>query len=108
MRTREEIEKSTRLAFELKDQRGCMGTIVLPRWQGSFVCGYDENGWEHVSVAPYKRSITPSWDDMCMVKDIFWGEEEEAIQIHPKKSKYVNIVENCLHLWRHKDMVLPK
>lgn len=27
-------------------------------------------------------------------------EEEEAYQIHPKKSEYVNVQENCLHLWK--------
>lgn len=37
---------------------------------------------------------------MCVLKDIFFGEEEEVYQIHPKKSQYVNRVENCLHLWR--------
>jgi hypothetical protein len=25
---------------------------------------------------------------------------KEAYQIHPKKSQYVNHVENCLHLWK--------
>jgi hypothetical protein len=25
---------------------------------------------------------------MCVLKDVFWGEEEEVYQIHPKKSEY--------------------
>lgn len=37
---------------------------------------------------------------MCVLKDIFFGEEEEVYQIHPKKSRHVNCVENCLHLWK--------
>ncbi len=37
---------------------------------------------------------------MCTLKDIFFDDEEEAYQIHPKKSQYVNGVENCLHLWK--------
>ncbi len=28
------------------------------------------------------------------------NEEEEAYQIMPKHSKYVNLKENCLHIWR--------
>ena len=61
-----------------------------------------EDGMEHVSVSPKKQFRMPSWDDMCVLKDIFFEDEEEAYQIHPKKSQYVNAVENCLHLWKPK------
>lgn len=61
-----------------------------------------EDGMEHVSVSPKKQFRMPSWDDMCVLKDIFFEYEEEAYQIHPKKSEYVNAVENCLHLWKPK------
>lgn len=61
-----------------------------------------EDGMEHVSVSPKKQFRIPSWDDMCVLKDIFFEDEEEAYQIHPKKSQYVNAVENCLHLWKPK------
>ena len=55
--------------------------------------------WEHVSVSMPNR--TPNWKEMCFIKDLFWGEEEIVIQIHPPKSKYVNQHPNCLHLWRN-------
>ena len=54
-------------------------------------------------MSPYNRKITPTWDDMCAIKDVFFEDEEAAIQLHPKKSEYVNIMSNCLHLWRPKD-----
>ena len=57
--------------------------------------------WEHVSVSHFSR--IPSWDLMCIIKDLFWSEEETVIQFHPKKSEYVNVCENCLHLWKHRD-----
>lgn len=47
---------------------------------------------------------TPNWDDMCIIKDIFWDEEDEVLQIHPAKSEYVNIKSNCLHLWKVKGL----
>ena len=81
--------------------------ISMPRWSGSVVFGFNEGGWEHVSVSPYGGKM-PTWDDMCTIKDIFWEDEEAVIQIHPKKSEYVNIVDNCLHLWRNKEMELPE
>lgn len=56
------------------------------------------NGWDHVSVS-HKYKI-PSWKVMCIVKDMFFEEDETVIQFHPKKSEYVNIHPNCLHLWR--------
>lgn len=61
-----------------------------------------EDGMEHVSISPRKQFRMPSWDDMCVLKDIFFENEEEAYQIHPKNSQYVNDVENCLHLWKPK------
>ena len=78
------------------------GTIKVGDWTGSVMWGTDENGWEHVSVAPYSNSVVPLWDDMCQIKDIFWDEEETVFQVHPPRSKYVNMLENCLHLWRPK------
>lgn len=77
------------------------GTVTLPIVrQCSVIFSDNEEGWEHVSVSPKKKDRIPSWKDMCVLKDIFWGEEEEVYQIHPKKSEYVNISENCLHLWK--------
>jgi len=55
-------------------------------------------GWEHVSVSCEDR--TPTWDEMCMVKDAFWSEEEAVVQMHPPRSQYVNLHPYCLHLWR--------
>lgn len=36
---------------------------------------------------------------MCIEGYVF-NDDEEAYQIHPKKSEYVNVVDNCLHLWK--------
>ena len=55
-------------------------------------------GWEHVSVNDW--NVTPSWEDMCLLKDIFWKEDECVVQFHPPKSEYVNNLKHCLHLWK--------
>lgn len=65
---------------------------------GLRVIASDGLGWEHVSVSRAKR--TPSWDDMCRVKSLFWGEDDLVVQFHPPKSEYVNNHPYCLHLWR--------
>lgn len=106
MRSLEEIKKRVKWTKQISGST--YGTeIDMPRWSGSVIFGFNEGGWEHVSVSPYGGKM-PTWDDMCTIKDIFWNDEEAVIQIHPKKSEYVNIVDNCLHLWRHKEMELPR
>ena len=58
-----------------------------------------ENVWEHVSVSRQRRC--PNWPEMCFVKSLFWGPEEEVVQFHPRKSNYVNLHPFCLHMWRN-------
>ena len=52
---------------------------------------------KHVSIWP--KDHIPTWEEMCKIKDMFYNDEDEVWQCHPKKSQYVNIKENCLHLW---------
>lgn len=66
--------------------------------RASFVLGANEGGMEHLSIELYAKRL-PTWREMCEAKSIFWEDEEEVVQIHPKKSEYVNITE-ALHLWR--------
>lgn len=83
--------------------------IKLPDCGGCSVIWNDnEEGWEHVSVSPRHKYKIPTWDDMCILKDTFFGKDEEVYQIHPKEGVYVNIVENCLHLWKPKGIDLAE
>ena len=99
--------KSNRLITRIVTTDGGSGEIHMPTWIGSVIWSYDA-GWEHVSVAPYKKNIMPSWDDMCKIKDIFWDEDETVVQYHPAKEDYVNNVANCLHLWKPINQKIPK
>lgn len=65
----------------------------------------DGGGWEHVSVS--LRHRCPTWEEMCRIKSIFWDDEEEVVQFHPKKSEYVNCHPFCLHLWRPTEAAMP-
>jgi hypothetical protein len=76
----------------------------------------EETGWEHVSVRISERKgkiltdRTPTWNEMCLVKDLFWDKEDCVIQYHPAESEYVNQHKFVLHLWRPKSVfpVPPK
>ena len=70
----------------------------------TFIVGDNESGcYEHASVAPINHRKIPTWSQMCEFKDLCFKDEEEVVQVHPPKSEYVNIKENCLHLWRRID-----
>jgi hypothetical protein len=62
-------------------------------------------GWEHVSVSLAHRA--PTWDEMCIVKSLFWEDDEWVVQFHPDKAFYVNFHAHCLHLWRPMRQRLP-
>lgn len=70
----------------------------------------NEAGWEHVSISvvDHKGVRTPTWPEMCFVKDLFWDEEETVVQYHPPKSEYVNQHPHALHLWRPLLATLPR
>lgn len=83
-----------------KDVRKHKGESARQLW----CIASDGLGWEHVSVHVYiptiERMYTPLWDEMCLVKSLFWDPEDVVVQFHPAESEYVNNHENVLHLWR--------
>ena len=96
-----------KLGNELSKSNGIFEVRVAGKW---FRChASDGGGWEHVSVVPLSGKGVPTWEVMCAIKEMFFEDEEAVIQIHPKKSEYVNVHKSCLHLWRPTgvEMVLP-
>jgi hypothetical protein len=76
----------------------------------AYVIASDGMGWEHVSIhmVSDKKERTPTWAEMCKIKDMFWDDEDCVIQYHPPKSDYVNCHKHTLHLWRLIDKEFPK
>lgn len=63
-------------------------------------------GWDHVSVS--FRNRCPTWDEMCIVKDLFFYPDECCIEYHPAAADYVNNMPYCLHIWRPQNQELPR
>lgn len=82
-----------------------MFVITLKHGQKVKVIASDGFGWEHVSVSRNDR--TPTWDEMCQIKDMFWDKSDCVVQYHPPESSYVNIHSHCLHLWRTDGIPTP-
>lgn len=74
---------------------------------GNVIFGYNEAGMmEHVSFSCSNKKKIPSWEQMCRLKDMFFKQDEMAVQIHPRGDRYVHGVNglgNVMHLWRPKD-----
>jgi hypothetical protein len=103
MKTLEDIIKNRRLHIlqggTIHDD-GLQATLVHPSYRlgDVIIIASWGGGWEHVSVSLRRRC--PTWDEMCMIKDIFWRDDECAVQYHPTKSEYVNNHPYCLHIWK--------
>ena len=70
----------------------------------------DGGGWEHVSIHATDgagHQWTPTWEEMCHVKNVFWDGEDVVMQLHPKQSEYVNFHPHTLHLWRPIGLMIP-
>lgn len=89
---------------------GNNGAFSLVEGSTVFFCiASDGEGWEHVSVSARERgkSRTPTWDEMCLIKRVFWGPNDTVIQYHPAETNYVNCHPHTLHLWRPVGVELP-
>jgi hypothetical protein len=58
----------------------------------------DGFAWDHVSVSTATRC--PTWEEMCLVKELFFKDEECVMQLHPPRSEWINQHPYTLHLWR--------
>lgn len=98
--------------YKTEDTDGMTGFFVVPINPDAVAMiiasvGNQEVPWEHVSVRigvkKYHGKIVeriPTWEEMCLVKEIFWGDDECVVQFHPKAADYVNCHPFVLHLWR--------
>ena len=99
------------MASRLGDQ---FGVFYIKRGGAQFIIiasnGSAETAWEHVSarVVEWKGERSPTWSEMCWLKDLFWDEEECVVQYHPPRSEYVNNHPFALHLWSPINAGLPR
>ena len=75
MKSLKELKDTPNLLIIQTAPYGGHGEIHFHHWTGTVIWSFD-GGWDHVSVSPYKKTITPSWDDMCRIKDMFFRDDE--------------------------------
>lgn len=99
--------------FNSSDEDGMNGCFMLVRAGRRLACiASDQEGWEHVSVSDRttrrSQEVCPTWEDMCFIKSAFWDDEECVIEYHVPRSEWINQHPGCLHLWRPKDVEIPR
>lgn len=104
MKTFEEIQSDKRIQKMDCAADGFNGWVTIKGQVFFFVCSTG-GGWDHVSVSHRKRC--PSWEEMCIVKDIFFNKNECCVEYHPAETDYVNLHPYCLHIWKPKDVEFP-
>ena len=113
------VKKHQLSQYNSDSSYGNNGCFIVQLSNGVAACiiASDGEGWEHVSIhitdlklikrTNPKQERTPTWVEMCKIKDVFWDEEDCVIQFHPPKSEYVNIHKHTLHLWRPTNKNFP-
>lgn len=106
MRKLEDIKKNGYLKIKKEGQDGFGGTFYdkKSRCNLNFIMSWGA-GWEHCSVSIPTRC--PTWDQMCAIKELFWNDDEECMQLHPAKKDYINNMPYCLHIWRPINEKIP-
>ena len=95
MRDLKEIKNTSGLIIKKEANNGFGGTYCIFDYKNGKIKLKQElhfifswaMGFEHLSVSTPTR--TPTWEEMCIMKNIFWKDDEECMQVHPKKKKII-------------------
>lgn len=63
-------------------------------------------GWDHVSVSRSTRA--PNWSEMSHVAQLFFKDDETAMQMHVPREDHVNDHPYTLHWWRPHTVEIPR
>ena len=109
MKPLDEIRKAPGLVIDVTAEDGGRGFIygADPRKPNRPMCVVwsTGGGWDHVSVSWMNRC--PTWEEMRMVKQIFFDPEDTTLEYHPAESEYVSLHPYCLHMWRPRFTSIP-
>lgn len=107
LNTLDKYRKDCRSYFGSLGDHTCGAFKVYVGGRSFYVVASANGGWDHVSVTLCHQKRCPTWEEMCAIKDLFFEAEEAVVQVHPRKSEYVNRHPYCLHLWRPLGVELP-
>lgn len=57
---------------------------------------------EYLHLSCANRERYPSWDELMIFRAAFFEDDMEVFMVMPPIEEYVNVHENCFHLWHKK------
>ncbi|MDS6237441.1 DUF1827 family protein, partial [Clostridioides difficile] len=93
------------LAKESLEKLGAKNVKIYNMDTGSNVIYSVENGKEHLTISNEKRF--PNWNEIKYVRYKLMKPNKTIVQILPPKEEYINLHENCFHLWEIEDNAVP-
>jgi hypothetical protein len=66
--------------------------------------GFD---WDHVSVSPWFKKRTPTWEEMSKIRELFFRPDEVAMELHVAATEHISFHPYTLHLWRPQQEKIP-
>ena len=105
--TKEELLKYKRetpasgLPFEMKDEtvedeHGVYSTGIF-EYKGKLILINIENGRWHLSIS---ANHTLGYFELKQIRYMFLPNDMQVAQIFPPREQFVNLHENCFHLWQ--------
>ena len=101
-----QIWQSPRVNLRSENETGFAAIVQARGGIQLRVIASDRDGWDHVSVSCANR--TPTYQEMKLVKRLFFKADEWVIEYHPADADYISINDNVLHMWRPQGVDLPK
>ena len=96
---------------------GKMGSDDTAGWNGAFIVPLEGHMWQvlisdgmgfrHLSATNAQKSMLPSWNVMCRLRDYFFADDAWVMQLHPPKDEYINDHPYVLHLWESLNDPIP-
>lgn len=81
--------------------------IAADGWAENSAGVLANTGWAHASVTLLRGLQCPTWDEMCLVRKLFWEPGACVIQYHPPASENISLHPGCLHLWQSTHHPIP-
>ena len=93
------LEKHTEIKMELyrcRTRNGLWKVTTSTEYDDRYKCWFERMALSHWNKNTKK---VPTWEEIIAVKREFFEPEEECIQFIPRDSEYVNIKEDCMHIF---------
>ena len=99
MKKTEEIKGISGVKILQESENSLCGWIYQRQGKRLFFAISWNDEWEHVSLSHGNK--IPSWEEICLAKNIFWNDGECVVQ-------YLNeCADNTMHLWRYTSEKIP-